>query len=45
MVIVGGGVCPPFLGEVKEMEKRLFVKMYGEAVRTAGELFGMNPPV
>lgn len=27
------------------MEKRLFVKMYGEAARTAGELFGMNPVV
>ena len=27
------------------MEKRLFVKMYGEAARTAGELFRMNPVV
>ena len=27
------------------MEKRLFVKMYGEAARTAGGLFGMNPVV
>lgn len=27
------------------MEKHLFVKIYGEAARMAGELFGMNPVV